>query len=69
MKSTTVGDFFFDEISTSIVIPAGARFGYFEVATINDDVVEDDGSITVASALRNGLCCRVDTFFCCGSAR
>ncbi len=53
VKSTKVGDFFFDEISTSIVIPAGARFGYFEVATINDDVVEDDGSITVA--VRSGM--------------
>ena len=48
VKSTTVGDFFFAEIPTSIVIPAGVRFGLFEVATINDDVVEDDGSVTVA---------------------
>ena len=48
LKSTTVGDFFFEENPTSIVIPAGERSGLFEVATINDDVAEEDGSITVA---------------------
>ena len=52
LKSTTVGDFFFDEISTSIVIPAGVQFGMFEVATINDELAEEDGSITVA--IRSG---------------